>query len=141
VQALIFAIPQKCCYGSFMPAKIRYDIREIPVDPVEPLLRSHLIMLADQFCKATGYKRSSVALYAQGGAGFIDGLVGAHKQKGHAKRRSGFTVRTYDDVVAWFGTRWPAGVQFPTLDDAAQSLKKEGSPNGKARTKQARATG
>ena len=40
----------------------------------------------------------------------------AVRDSGFAKRIAaggGFTVRVYDDVVAWFDLNWPAGAQWP----------------------------
>ena len=77
----------------------------LKVDRMEAELRDHLITLAEAYAVNRDVKVGTVSLKAAGDTGFIQKL----------KDRSGsFTVRKYDEAMAWFGANWPEGLPWPS---------------------------
>jgi hypothetical protein len=104
--------------------KVVYESEAIKASPVEPLLRQHLILLVSAYAKFTGYRLSTLAVYAQVSGDFFQNLI---KSSGRVR----LSVKTYDSIVAKFADKWPKGLAFPSLDDAQKSLRKD-TGNGKA---------
>lgn len=87
---------------------------------IEPQLRSHIIALADAYKDATGLSINTISEKASRDHKFIARIKG-----GWSNRASGepstFTVRRYDEMMAWFrdnwpkDTPWPAGVPRPKV--------------------------
>ena len=112
--------------------KIVYDVAPVRTNPIEPLLRQHLIQLVTAYTKFTGYRLSTVAVYANVSGDFFENLIAAgNGRKKVTDRHIKLWVKSYDDLVADFAKKWPKGLPFPSLDDAAKSLKQE-TNHGKA---------
>lgn len=86
---------------------------------IEPQLREHLVTLTDAYAAAEGLSRSTVAERAARDHKFINKITSGGPRKGGEP--SSFSVRKYDEVMAWFrdnwpkGTPWPAGVPRPKV--------------------------
>ena len=70
---------------------------------MEDELRANMLLLADAYVAGTGAAQSTVAMKAVRDARFFDRL----------RDDKGFTVKTYDTVLAWFSENWPASVAWP----------------------------
>ena len=79
--------------------------------PIEPALRQNMIVLARAYAEAKGVKLGTVSAYAHGDTPFFDGLIAQAKGKGPG--RMSFTIRKYDQVMAWFDANWPDGLEKP----------------------------
>lgn len=87
---------------------------------IEPKLRAHLLDLADAYAAAEGIKLATVSERAARDHKFLARLKNGGSNRADAEP-STFTVRRYDDAMAWFrdnwpkGTPWPAGVPRPKV--------------------------
>lgn len=82
---------------------------------MEQKLRSDLISVADRFSEATGYSRGQISKYALADNTFFDRLDSG----------AGFTIRTYDRLVAWCHKNWPEGVRWPKEVAAPEPTKRK----------------
>lgn len=71
---------------------------------MEAELKANLIAVGAQFVSLTGLAQSTVGMRAARDARFFDRLNDG----------KGFTVKTYDSVLAWFSDHWPEGAQWPS---------------------------
>lgn len=74
---------------------------------LEPVLRNNLLLLARTYAEAKNIRLSSVARYTHGDPPFYDKLAKA--------KPAGFTVRKYDQAIAWFRKNWPEGLEWPSI--------------------------
>jgi hypothetical protein len=106
---------------------------------IEPILRRHLLRLAHEYIKAKPkkngqpYELSSIGRYARGDGRFFDLLEDQERKfrqlggkRSAADIKGSFTLRVYDDIVAWFIENWPPGVEIPALDDLTHERKQDG---------------
>ena len=70
---------------------------------IEPVLRSHMLVLASVHSAASGLSMISLGKRVANDSRFFM-RIGAAKS---------FEARTYDRVVAWFSENWPAGAAWP----------------------------
>lgn len=70
---------------------------------METELRSHLIALAQAYAQLKGLEMVTVARLSAGDWRFFD-RVGTG---------ASFTARKYDEIVGWFASNWPEGVEQP----------------------------
>ena len=63
----------------------------------------HLLHLAEAYATHRGLKLSTVATYAANAGVFFSNI-----QAGKS-----CTLRTYERVVGWFDTNWPADLEWP----------------------------
>jgi len=70
---------------------------------MEETLRQHLIDLAATYEAATGASRATIGKRA-----LNDNTFYARIEDG-----SGFTIKTFDNLVGWFSENWPADPAWP----------------------------
>ncbi|ADH91767.1 conserved hypothetical protein [Ancylobacter novellus DSM 506] len=70
---------------------------------MEQALREHLLSCFSVFVEARGITSATVGRLAAGDWRFFRRLADG----------TNFTVRKYDEVMAWFSTNWPAGAEWP----------------------------
>lgn len=68
-------------------------------------LRHHLNSLAASYAALRGLELVTVARLAAGDWRFLTRINGGKT----------FTVRKYDQIVAWFRGNWPEGADFPEI--------------------------
>lgn len=73
---------------------------------LEPILRKNLLALARAYRAAKPVSMRTLSLYAHGDRPFFERI---------AAKEGSFTIRKYDDVVAWFRTHRPPGMRWPKL--------------------------
>lgn len=100
-----------------------YDSHSVKTKPIEPILRHHLLILVDAYCKATERKVGSVARNVHGTASFFDNLKKSAEAR-DGDRGVSFTLRIYDQVIERLAMDWPKGTPFPTLQDASNQFRK-----------------
>ena len=72
---------------------------------MEHELKANLLALLDAYKAGGGaYTEGTIGRYAAADSRFFERCRSAG---------GSFTVRKYDEVVAWFATNWPAGIPFP----------------------------
>jgi hypothetical protein len=71
---------------------------------MEELLRQHLGLCAVAFERAAGLKASIVSRRAVQDSRYLDRVIGGS---------SGFTVATYDRLMAYFSAHWPEEAAWP----------------------------
>lgn len=96
------------------PAAVDFDGKIHHTIQMEKQLRDHLLALASQYVAFTGCGFSTLARRCRNDSGFFDRLQQIDKS---------FTVRTFDEVVAWFSKNWPDGCEWPA--DMAQPFNHE----------------
>ena len=64
---------------------------------------SHLLVLSDLYCKASGLSESTVSQQATKNPYFLSRL----------RDGMGSTIKTYCRVYRWFSDRWPEGLAWP----------------------------
>lgn len=74
--------------------------------------RDQLLLLAKEYCRATGKSESRVATIVHSQGTFFDRL----------RSGKGCTVDTYLKVKRWFDENWPAGAAWPVGVDVAERL-------------------
>lgn len=94
-------------------------------------LARYLLALLSAFQAADGrLKASTIARYAAGDWRFfrVVELIASGERQGT------FTVRKYDEVVAWFFSHWPDGAAWPegVPRPASGPMPAEGAPVGEA---------
>ena len=89
---------------------------------IGPQMRRELMQLAQAYCRATGYKLSTVANYAKKDPRIFNTL----QQQMSGTRKGSFTVDTYDDLVAWLRdpANWPEKSDIPELGDLTHHKRK-----------------
>lgn len=70
---------------------------------MEQALASHLLALLAAYSASTGHAETTIAQRSAGDWRFFSRL----------REGSGFRVRTYDSVVAWFAAHWPDDLARP----------------------------
>ncbi|MCS0497891.1 hypothetical protein [Ancylobacter mangrovi] len=70
---------------------------------MENELRSNLRVCAEAYATARGFELSTVGRLAANDGSFFSRI---------ASGRS-FTARKYDEIIRWFSTNWPSGVEWP----------------------------
>jgi hypothetical protein len=73
---------------------------------MENELRNFLLLIARQYAEAAGCALSTVARRCRNDKAFFVRIANAD---------GSFTVRTFDEVVAWFDANWPEGHDKPNL--------------------------
>jgi hypothetical protein len=73
---------------------------------MENELRSHLLAIAARYASAASCALSTVSRRCRNDSSFFERIADARKS---------FTVRTYDEVIAWFDENWPEGAAKPPL--------------------------
>jgi len=76
----------------------------VKVQPIEPILRENLIRVAKAFANARGVTIRYVSTLSHGDGPFFERLMRAE---------GSFTVRKYDECMAWFKENWPQGIEWP----------------------------
>jgi hypothetical protein len=76
--------------------------------PIQPTLRTNLVMLGRTFAGATGVKIETVGTNSTKTAKFYTNLESG---------QTSFTLRKYDMLIKWFAKNWPEGHTMPTLKD------------------------
>lgn len=71
---------------------------------MEELLRQHLGLCAVAFERAAGLKASVVSRRAVQDSRYLDRVIGG---------ASGFTIATYDRLMAYFSAQWPDDAVWP----------------------------
>jgi hypothetical protein len=74
-------------------------------------LTDNLLAVAEAFCAAKPCGMSSLGLWAHGNSTFFVNLRGA---AAFAERNGSYTVRKYDEVMAWLSSHWPKGARWPS---------------------------
>lgn len=70
---------------------------------MEAELIRHLELLLARFREKVDRAESTIGRYCAGDGDFFERL----------RSGSGFTVRKYDTVMAWFSANWPADAEWP----------------------------
>lgn len=84
--------------------------------PLESTLRKNLLALAVRYAELADLKLSSVSIYSYGDRHFFPTLA-----KGGCPS---FSLRKYDELVAWFTGNWPKGERMPVLVDPKHQQKR-----------------
>lgn len=71
---------------------------------MEQLFKFQIAKLAELFRSHKGLSLSRVSFLVRGNGQFFDVIKRPEKT---------FTVRTYDACIVWFGTNWPADLEWP----------------------------
>lgn len=115
---------------------------------IEPILRDNLLLLARAYAQARDVKMVTISTLAYGEAPFFDMLIEQERLESEAPdaervgRKGSFTVRKYDEVVAWFDTNWPPGIEKPKLRPAGDVQgRRSGSMRGRTRQREDAAAG
>lgn len=80
---------------------------------MEKDLKHFLLFVAHQYAEAAGCALSTVARRVKNDSSFF-ARVGDPSLS--------ITIRTFDEVIAWFDANWPEGKEKPCLDFRAQEL-------------------
>lgn len=75
---------------------------------MEPLLREHLLAIAEAYCRGHGVKLSTASTHLHSNPRFFADL-------GKRKNPCGFTARKYDEIVLMARERWPESEPWPIL--------------------------
>ncbi|MGF7051903.1 hypothetical protein GGC47_001068 [Bosea sp. OAE752] len=73
---------------------------------IEHDLRLYLLQVANQYAGATDAALSTVARRCRNDSSFFKRI---------ADPSQSFTVKTFDEVIAWFRDNWPADREMPVL--------------------------
>ena len=82
---------------------------------MEEILRQHLIMVAQAFEAATGVTMPTIGRRALNDNTILARLAGGQ----------GFTVKTYDRLMAWLSTNWPGDVDWPSDVPRPEPVERE----------------
>jgi hypothetical protein len=100
------------------------------VKPISPVLADNLIRTARAFAAANASSLATVSRQIHGDPPFFDNLIAG---------KCSFTARKYDECMAQFEARWPAGIDRPPLQDHVHGKpakpKERKSTNGKKSSK------
>lgn len=66
-------------------------------------LRSHIVLLSDAFCAATGRSRARLSTIVLRGGSRIDAIAGG----------GDLTTGSYERAVEWFAVNWPDEANWP----------------------------
>lgn len=105
----------------------------------EPIMRDNLLRFARAYAEARGVKLVTISALAYGEAPFFDMLVEQDRIEAAATdgerpgRKGSFTMRKYDEVIAWFWENWPADVPMPKLKATEGTRDVQGRRSGAVR--------
>lgn len=71
---------------------------------MEDVLRSHLVRLTDRYVQSGQLQVTTLSQRAAGDWRFLARIAEGGR----------FTVRKYDEVIAWFSDHWPEGAEWPS---------------------------
>lgn len=79
------------------------------IAPIAPVLKDNLLRLAHEYSRASGRSLSTIGGHATRTPGFFTKL--------ETDEKTSFTVRKYDEIVAWFIAQDWHGVEIPKLQN------------------------
>lgn len=89
--------------------------RHDPFRPLESVLRSNMLLLAEAYREYRGLTLGGMSRQAHGDPNFFESLQTQQALDVREDRRGSFTLRKYDELATWFKAHWPPDLPVPPL--------------------------